>query len=175
MRICFSPYVIARVSKKRALYLQDAVSKSGRLAQLPAIAEDSQAAALAAPPTQLGDDSLTGPSRTTVPALVLERGLRGALEAQRGLQAGRRHREKLLRALGKVMPFVPLDLTSDKLEAKACFHVPPQRQWIALCAGEGELAGSSTHSLSKDLCPRSVKSFCAIRRSGCRQHVDGSA
>ena len=47
---------------------------------------------------------MSGPSRTTVPAPVLERGLRGVLEAQRGLQAGRERREKLLRALGQVLP-----------------------------------------------------------------------
>ena len=94
--------------RRQALCLQDAVSRSGRLAQLPAIAEDSQAAAPAATPAQLVDDSLSGPSRATVPAAVLERGLRGALEAQRGLQAGRKRREKLLRALGKVMPVCTL-------------------------------------------------------------------
>ena len=90
--------------RRQALCLQDALSRIGRLAQLPAIAEDSQAAA----PAQLADDSLSGPSRATVPAAVLERGLRGALEAQRGLQAGRKRREKVLRALGKVMPVCTL-------------------------------------------------------------------
>ena len=90
-----------------AFCLQDAVSKSSRPAQLPAIAEDPQATAVPAPPAQLGDDSL-GPSRTAVPAPVLERGLRGALEAQRGLQAGMKRRDKLLRALGKVMLCPPI-------------------------------------------------------------------
>ena len=128
------------------------MSRSGRLAQLPAIAEDSQAAAPAATPAQLADDSLSGPSRATVPAAVLKRGLRGALEAQRGLQAGRKRREKLLRALGKVMPVCTLvDLshaTSSALHSM-CSRGGNERR----CAGEGELAGSSTRPLSNEVCP----------------------
>ena len=56
-----------------------------------------------------------------MPAPVLERGLRGALEAQRGLQARRKRREKLLRALGKVTPLCTLvDLSSARSVHTMC-------------------------------------------------------
>ena len=65
-----------------------------------------------------------------MPAPVLERGLRGALEAQRGQQAGRKRREKLLRALGKVMPVCTL---VDPSYATSLHSMCPRRVNGLLC------------------------------------------
>ncbi len=76
-------------------WLQESVSRSGKWSQLPAIAEEPQAAAQPAL-------SSSGTAATRVAARDLEAGLRAALEAQRSLQARKRRRDKLLRALSKV-------------------------------------------------------------------------
>ena len=77
-------------------WLQESVSRSGKRPQLPAIAEDPQAALQPAL-------SNGGTAATRVAAQDLEAGLRAALEAQRSLQARKRRRDKLLRAVSKVL------------------------------------------------------------------------
>lgn len=77
--------------------LQDPTSRSSKAPQLPAIAEEPGAGA----PQREPDRKVAG-AATKVTAQALESSLRAAIEAQRRLRARRKHRDKLLHALGKV-------------------------------------------------------------------------
>lgn len=72
---------------------------------MPAIAEDPQTAVPRGPDSDSG-----GGARTKVAARDLEAGLRAAVQAQRSLQARRRRRDKLLRALSQVRTMLGLKL-----------------------------------------------------------------
>ncbi len=94
--LSFKSGSILHLRQMSDVWLQESVSRSGKWPQLPAIAEEPQAALQ--PALSNGRTAAT-----RVAAQDLEAGLRAAMEAQRSLQARKRRRDKLLRAVSKVL------------------------------------------------------------------------
>ena len=141
-------------------WLQESVSRSGKWPQLPAIAEEPQAALQPAL-------SSGGTGVTRVAARDLEAGLRAALEAQRSLLARRRRRDKLLRAVSKVALFCCQAATARETatwQLRPCaysFYAPESCQRISVkdmlpCIARGNcnhlLSLLAEFALCKGLC-----------------------